>query len=99
MYAPPGTRIILSGCRRPAAIVLAVSDTGPGIAPQFLPRLFERFSRADQTGRIPGTGIGLTISKGLVEAHGGQIWAESREGQGTTIAFTLPLEDAAAASA
>ena len=98
-YTPPGTRITLSARRRPEAIELAVSDTGPGIPPPFLPRLFERFSRADQTGRIPGTGIGLTISKGLVEAHGGQIWAESREGQGTTIAFTLPVEDAARASA
>jgi two-component system sensor histidine kinase KdpD len=97
-YTPPGTRIMLSARRRPAAIKLAVSDTGPGIPPQFLPRLFERFSRADETGRIPGTGIGLTISKGLVEAHGGQIWAESREGQGTMIAFTLPLEDVAGAT-
>jgi two-component system sensor histidine kinase KdpD len=98
-YTPPGTRVILSARRRPEAIELAVSDTGPGIPPQFLPRLFEQFSRADQTGRIPGTGIGLTISKGLVEAHGGQIWAESREGQGTTIALTLPLEDVSGTSA
>ncbi len=97
-YTPPGTRIILSARRRPEALELAVSDTGPGIPPPFLPHLFERFSRFDQEGRIQGTGIGLTISKGLVDAHGGQIWVESQVGQGTRIAFTLPLEDAAAAS-
>jgi two-component system sensor histidine kinase KdpD len=94
-YTPPGSSITLSACRQPTAIELAVGDTGPGIPPHFLPRLFEPFSRADQAGRIPGTGIGLTISKGLVEAHGGHIWVESHEGHGTTIAFTLPLEDAA----
>jgi two-component system sensor histidine kinase KdpD len=98
-YTPPGTRIRLSARRRPNVIELAVSDSGPGIPPQLLPRLFERFARAEPTGRIPGTGIGLAISKGLVEAHGGQIWAESREGQGTAIAFTLPLDGVTGASA
>jgi two-component system, OmpR family, sensor histidine kinase KdpD len=98
-YTPPDTSITLSACRRPAAIELAVRDTGPGIPPHFLPRLFERFSRADQTSRVPGTGIGLTISKGLVEAHDGHIWVESREGEGTTIAFALPLDDAVKTSA
>jgi two-component system sensor histidine kinase KdpD len=93
-YTPPGTRIALHAHRRPEAVEIAVSDTGPGIPSAFLPHLFERFSRGEQTSRVPGTGIGLTISKGLVEAHGGQIWAESHEDQGTMIAFTLPLEDA-----
>ena len=98
-YTPPGTSITLSACRQVGAIELAVRDTGPGIPPHVLPRLFEPFSRGDQVGRIPGTGIGLTISKGLVEAHGGHISVESREGEGTTIAFTLPLEDAVKISA
>ena len=98
-YTPPGTEVTLAASGRVDAIELAVSDNGPGIPPPFLPRLFERFSRAEQTSRIPGTGIGLAISKGLVEAHGGQIWAESIEGLGTRIAFILPLDEAGQASA
>jgi len=97
-YTPSGTQVTLSAASRADAIEVAVSDNGPGIPPPFLPRLFERFSRAEQTSRIPGTGIGLAISKGLVDAHGGQIWAESIEGLGTRITFTLPLDEAGQAS-
>ena len=98
-YTLPGTQVTLSARSRADAIELAVSDDGPGIPPPFLPRLFERFSRAEQASRVPGTGIGLAISKGLVEAHGGQIWAESIESLGTRIAFTLPRDDVGRASA
>ena len=98
-YTPAGTQVTLSASSRVDAIEVAVSDNGPGIPPPFLPRLFERFSRAEQASRIPGTGIGLAISKGLVDAHGGQIWAESIEGLGTRIAFTLPRDDAGQATA
>jgi two-component system sensor histidine kinase KdpD len=92
-YTPAGTQVTLSASSRMDAIELAVSDNGPGIPPPFLPRLFDRFSRAEPASRIPGTGIGLAISKGLVDAHGGQMWAESIEGLGTRIAFTLPRVD------
>jgi two-component system sensor histidine kinase KdpD len=91
-YTSPGTAITLSAHRLAGAIRIAVSDVGPGIPATRLPHVFEKFYRADPTGRVRGAGIGLAISKGLVEAHGGQIWAESREGAGTTIMFTLPLQ-------
>ncbi len=91
-YAQPGTPIIISARRTPGAIEVAVRDSGPGIPVRALPRLFEKFYRADETGKVGGIGIGLTICKGLVEAHGGRIWAESREGEGTTVRFTIPLD-------
>jgi signal transduction histidine kinase len=73
---------------------LAVQDNGTGIPPKDVPHLFDKFYRAEKTGRVPGTGIGLAIAKGLVEAHGGRIWVESRVGEGTTFRFTLPVDEA-----
>ena len=90
-HTPPDTKVTVVARRRPDAIELSVGDDGPGIPARVLPRVFDRFWRADPTGRVPGTGMGLAIAKGLVEAHGGRIWAESGEGRGTTIRFTLPL--------
>jgi signal transduction histidine kinase len=69
----------------------SVDDQGPGIPPDFLPHMFEKFTRADANKRVPGSGLGLAISKGLVEAHGGTIWAEAETGRGTTIRFRLPV--------
>jgi PAS domain S-box-containing protein len=76
-----------------SAIVVRVSDNGPGIAPEELPHLFERFYRAarGQQRRSGGIGLGLAICKAFVEAHGGSIWAESDE-WGTTFAFSLPID-------
>jgi signal transduction histidine kinase len=70
-----------------------VSDTGPGIAPEHLPYVFERFYRADpsRTRATGGAGLGLAIVKQLVEAHGGHVWVESTPGAGATFGFTLPL--------
>lgn len=90
-YTPPGTPIRISARLVGGAVEFAVRDRGPGISPAQLRRLFEKFYRADQSSRVPGTGIGLTISKGLVEAHGGRIWVESTPGEGTTFRFTIPL--------
>lgn len=75
-----------------SAILVRVSDNGPGIAPEELPHLFERFYRAGrgQQRRSGGIGLGLAICKAFVEAHGGRIWVESDE-QGTTFAFALPI--------
>ncbi|WP_437650529.1 sensor histidine kinase [Sorangium sp. So ce362] len=70
--------------------LFAVADTGSGIPPDQLLHVFDEFWQAKETARL-GTGLGLTIAKGFVEAHGGRIWAESRPGVGTTFFFTLPL--------
>ena len=72
---------------------ISVSDTGRGIAPEALPRIFERFFQGASRARtgVSGTGIGLALAKRVVEAHGGKIWAESELGKGTTMTFVLPL--------
>ena len=72
-------------------VVISVSDTGPGIAPADMDHLFERFRRAERRDQVTGFGLGLSICKGIVEAHGGTIWAQSKLGQGTTVNFALPL--------
>jgi two-component system OmpR family sensor kinase/two-component system sensor histidine kinase BaeS len=75
-------------------LLVEVSDSGQGIAPDDLPHIFDRFWRADRsrTRTSGGTGLGLAIVKQIVEAHGGAIWAASMLGQGTTVSFTLPLD-------
>ncbi len=74
-------------------VKLAVSDTGPGIPEAQRPRVFDRFWR-DRESTNAGTGLGLAICKGIIEQHGGRIWAEGREGAGAVFIFTLPLQDA-----
>lgn len=66
-----------------------VSDRGPGVPPQVVPRLFEHFWRLGAH-RASGTGLGLFIARGILDAHGGKLWAENREGGGSTFAFALP---------
>ena len=72
---------------------LVVEDDGEGIPEEHLPHLFERFYRVDKarSRKEGGSGVGLTVAKGLVEAMGGRIFVESRVGEGTTFTFTLPL--------
>lgn len=90
-YTPPGAPIAISARKVPGAVEISVHDEGPGIPPESQRRLFEKFYRARAGTGAPGSGIGLTISKGLVEAHGGHISVESAPGAGTTFRFTLPL--------
>jgi PAS domain S-box-containing protein len=71
-------------------VMLSVADTGSGIPEEYVPHLFERYWKGKRDGRT-GTGLGLYIAKGIVEAHNGRIWLESRLGVGTTFYFTLPL--------
>jgi signal transduction histidine kinase/CheY-like chemotaxis protein len=77
-------------------LIVSVSDTGPGIAPQDQESIFEPFAQVDSSlrRRHGGTGLGLAISKRFVELHGGQMWFESQVGQGTTFYFSLPVEHA-----
>lgn len=86
------TRVELQAKPQTEGLVISVADNGPGIAADELPHIFERFYRTHQARlrRSGGTGLGLTICKAFVEAHGATIWAESN-GKGTTISFTLPL--------
>ena len=95
-HTPAGGRIRVAAQAAPAGIMLSVSDTGSGIAPEHVARIFERFYRVD-AGRSRdrgGTGLGLAIVKHLVEAHGGRIEAETALGHGTTIQMTFPPEPA-----
>ena len=71
-------------------VEVSVSDTGIGIAKEHLPRIFERFYKVDRSRRDRGTGLGLAIVKHIVQAHGGDVRVESREGEGSTFTFTVP---------
>ncbi len=77
-------------------IEVSVADQGRGIAPDDLPKLFQRFTRLESArrGGVPGTGLGLYICRSIVDAHGGRIWAESAPGAGSTFRFTLPVAPA-----
>lgn len=87
---PRGGSIQISAVRRDDYVAVSVSDTGRGIPPEYLARLFNRFVFLPDT-QSDGTGLGLAISKRLVEAHSGQITAQSEIGRGTTVTFTLPI--------
>lgn len=90
-YGDPGARIRVDVVPRERELEVIVTNRGPGIAADELPRLFRRFERARTTrGRAPGIGLGLYVSKGLIEAHGGSIWAESTPEGITRFHFTLP---------
>jgi len=89
-HAPPATTIVLSARLCGDLVEFAVRDEGPGIPPEELPHVFERFRRSS---RHPGgLGLGLSIVTGIIEAHGGRVWAESALGSGSTFWFSLPVE-------
>lgn len=92
-FTPEGGKITLSAqsTSHPAGVQLTVSDTGIGISPQDLPYIFEEFAQVGPPGKEEGTGLGLAICKRTIEAHGGEIWAESELGKGTAFHFSLPL--------
>lgn len=95
-FTPAGGSVNLSVHRVDARLVLRVSDTGSGIAPEQLPFIFDRFWQADNSAhrKHQGTGIGLALVKELVEAHNGTVKAESQLGKGTTMTIELPYEEA-----
>jgi len=88
-FTPPGGRVALDVALCGDDLLFSVSDTGPGIAPDELPHVFDRYWQSAKTAHL-GTGLGLSIARALVEAHGGRIWAESQLGHGTTFFFTIP---------
>lgn len=99
-YSPPHSLIRITADRsHEGMIVMAVEDQGTGIAPELRERVFDKFFRATRDGDVStnqptGTGMGLAIAKGIVEAHGGTIWIESGAGnRGTRVLFTLPIGD------
>ena len=91
-YTPRGGSITVFSRSDPAGIAVGVRDSGTGIAPEHLPRIFERFYRVDpaRSRAAGGTGLGLAIVKHLVEAHGGRVYAESRVGAGTSVTMVFP---------
>jgi two-component system phosphate regulon sensor histidine kinase PhoR len=76
-------------------VIVQVIDSGAGIPARDLPRVFERFYKADRARGSGGTGLGLSIARHLVESHGGYIWVESEEGVGSTFSFSLPQAETA----
>lgn len=91
-YSPEGGTITFKITELGEKVLISISDQGMGIPKKNLHRIFDRFYRVDKarTRELGGTGLGLAIAKEMVIAHGGEIWAESKEGKGTTIFFTLP---------
>jgi len=92
-HTPQGGAITVTAKASDTAVAVSVRDSGIGIAAEHLPSIFERFFRADhsRTRATGGAGLGLTIVRQLVEAHGGRVWAESTPGVGSVFTFTLPL--------
>lgn len=90
-FTPTEGQVVVAARQDGGQMVLSVADTGIGIPAQDIPRIFERFYKADRSRSRSGTGLGLAIAKHVVQAHGGRIWVESTEGQGSAFYFTLPI--------
>jgi signal transduction histidine kinase len=95
-YTPPGGHIVVTAAQQETTLVISVTDSGQGIPTGALPRLFERFYRADPARQVTtgGSGLGLAIVNAIVEAHGGRVWAENVPDSGARFNFTLPLASA-----
>jgi two-component system, OmpR family, phosphate regulon sensor histidine kinase PhoR len=91
-FTPSGGAIKVVAAPVNGAVEFQVQDTGVGVSPSELSRLFERFYKTDRARRSMGTGLGLAIAKHIVQAHGGSIWAEPNQGGGTIFFFRLPVD-------
>jgi two-component system sensor histidine kinase KdpD len=91
-YSPDNSPLEIRAGLHYGEIQVMVMDRGIGIPSEDLNHVFDKFYRVQRPGQVTGTGLGLAISKGIIEAHGGRIWASEREGGGTVITFALPLE-------
>jgi two-component system OmpR family sensor kinase len=95
-FTPAPGQVMLAARQESSTLLLEVRDTGEGIPPEALPHVFERFYRADpararSAHRAGGSGLGLSIAQGFIEAHGGQVWLASQPGAGTTVSLRLPI--------
>jgi len=90
-FTPEGGVITLSLLQKGSEIVLRVSDTGCGIAPEDIPHVFRRFWRSDSSRSLPGNGLGLALAKAIVTAYAGTISCESTPGKGTTFTINIPV--------
>jgi two-component system sensor histidine kinase KdpD len=97
-YTPPGTPLDIRVERRGNRIRVKIADHGPGIPPDKRQAVFDKFYRLERRGQIRGSGLGLAVTRGLVEGHDGRIWAEETPGGGATFVFELPLEEGVAMS-
>jgi signal transduction histidine kinase len=91
-FTPPGGRVDVSAGADDGRVEIAVRDTGPGVAPAELETIFEEFEQTSEGKKAEGTGLGLPLSRKLIELHGGRLWAESEPGRGSTFRFALPVE-------
>jgi two-component system sensor histidine kinase KdpD len=91
-YSPPGGEIAVKAEMKGDELLISVTDQGPGIVPEETSRLFEKFYRGTHPQQNSGTGMGLAIARGIIEAHGGKIWVENLPGKGATFAFSLHVE-------
>ena len=90
-YTPPGGRVDVEAAREGGAAILRVRDTGPGIPPDELPRIWDRLFRGDRSRAERGLGLGLSLVKAVVEAHGGTVEVRSEPGRGSAFSVRLPL--------
>jgi signal transduction histidine kinase len=90
-FTPQGGEVVVGSRRVGGEVQVSVTDTGPGIAPVDHVRVFHEFQQTELGEQHEGTGLGLALSKRLVELHGGRIWLESELGRGSRFVFTLPL--------
>ena len=91
-FTENGSIALISGIGKDGAAIVRITDTGQGISPELMSHLFSKFEVADSSDARSSSGLGLFISKGIIEAHGGRIWAENnRNGRGATFTFTVPV--------
>ncbi len=90
-YSPEDRPVIIRAAQQENQVIISVQDFGQGIEAEDIPHLFERFYRAKGARKTEGIGLGLFITRILVEAHGGRVWVESELGEGSVFSFSLPL--------
>jgi signal transduction histidine kinase len=93
-YSPADSEITIKAQLQNEELLVSVTDQGQGVLPDEIEHIFDKFYRGTQLSDTPiqGTGMGLAIARGIIEAHNGKIWAESKLGQGATFKFSIPIE-------